>query len=695
MASMRFFLSAILAVQAKTALATNASPIAKVLEMISDLQAKVISEGEESHKVFSEFAEMCEDRSRQLGFSIKTAEGQITDLKATLAKEAANSEELDTKIGALATEIATDTADLKAATEIRTKEQADFAQEEKELVDVIDTITRAKGILEKEMAKSGGASMLQLRNAGGVADALRVMVQASVISSTDASKLTALVQSAQQQEADDDDAALGAPDAAVYEGHSGGGAAHDGIIGVLEDLLAKAEGQLDGLRKAETSSLQNFEVLSQSLKDEIKNGNTDMSDAKKALANSQAVKAEAEGDLQATSRDMSSDAQTKADLHADCQAKAEDFEAEQKSRAEELKALAEAKKVIEETSSGAESQSYGLGQVSLFQTARSALSSSADLARFESVRFVQELAQKQNSTTLAQLALRMASAVRAGTSTGEDPFAKVKGLISEMISKLEDEAAADAEHKAYCDKELSENEEKEADKIAEIEKMTTKIDQWSARSAQLKDETAQLQAALAELASTQADMARLREKENTLYKKNRAEMEEGLEGVKLALKILNEYYAKEGKAHVAADGAGGGVIGLLEVIESDFSKNLAEIISTEETAQAEYDQESKDMELETTNKQQDVKYKTQESKSLDKEAAEYKSDRQGVQKELDAVQAVLKSLHSQCDETTEPYAEQKRRREAEIQGLKAALDILEGEAVLLQRKNHRVRLHRA
>ncbi|CAK0897267.1 unnamed protein product [Prorocentrum cordatum] len=174
-------------------------------------------------------------------------------------------------------------------------------------------------------------------------------------------------------------------------------------------------------------------------------------------------------------------------------------------------------------------------------------------------------------------------------------------------------------------------------------------------------------------------------------------MEEGLEGVKLALKILNEYYAKEGKAHVAADGAGGGVIGLLEVIESDFSKNLAEIISTEETAQAEYDQESKDMELETTNKQQDVKYKTQESKSLDKEAAEYKSDRQGVQKELDAVQAVLKSLHSQCDETTEPYAEQKRRREAEIQGLKQALDILEGEAVLLQsaRRLRAVHQHRA
>jgi len=311
------------------------------------------------------------------------------------------------------------------------------------------------------------------------------------------------------------------------------------------------------------------------------------------------------------------------------------------------------------------------------------------------VRYVQELAQKQNSTMLAQLSLRMASAVRASQQTGEDPFAKVKGLISDMISKLEEEATADAEHKAYCDKELSENEEKEADKIAEIEKLTTKIDQWSARSAQLKDEVAQLQSALSDLATNQAEMDKLRKEENTLFKSSKAEMEQGLEGVKLALKILNEYYAKEGKAHSSADGAGGGIIGMLEVIESDFSKNLAEIMTKEETAQAAYDQESKDNEIEKTNKQQDVKYKTKEAKSLDKETAEAQTDRSGVQKELEAVQAVLKSLHAQCDEKTEPYAESKRRREAEIAGLKQALDILEGEAVLLQqqRRLRAVRRH--
>merc|ERR1719401_2681628 len=115
-----------------------------------------------------------------------------------------------------------------------------------------------------------------------------------------------------------------------------------------------------------------------------------------------------------------------------------------------------------------------------------------------------------------------------------------------------------------------------------------------ARSAQLKEEVAALQKALAELAASQAEMDKMRKEENTIYVKSKADMEQGLEGVKLGLKILREYYAKEGKAHEASEGAGTSIIGLLEVVESDFSKNLAEMVATEETAAATYDQTSKD-----------------------------------------------------------------------------------------------------
>merc|ERR1719420_2918394 len=80
----------------------------------------------------------------------------------------------------------------------------------------------------------------------------------------------------------------------------------------------------------------------------------------------------------------------------------------------------------------------------------------ADLAKFEAVRFVRDLARKSKSPMLAQLASRMQSAMRLGAAAGEDPFAKVKGLISDMIATLESDAEADASHKAYCDKETSE-----------------------------------------------------------------------------------------------------------------------------------------------------------------------------------------------------------------------------------------------
>merc|ERR1719353_2376397 len=111
----------------------------------------------------------------------------------------------------------------------------------------------------------------------------------------------------------------------------------------------------------------------------------------------------------------------------------------------------------------------------------------------------------------------------------------------------------------------------------------------------------------------------------------------GIKGVQLALKVLRDYYAKSDKAHGSADGAGEGIIGLLEVVESDFTKGLSEMNSNEQTAVAEYDRLSKANAIEKATKDQDVKYKTKESKGLDKSIAEANGDKATVQQELDAV----------------------------------------------------------
>merc|ERR1719160_1904279 len=205
----------------------------------------------------------------------------------------------------------------------------------------------------------------------------------------------------------------------------------------------------------------------------------------------------------------------------------------------------------------------------------------------------------------------------------------------------------------------------------------------TSKSAKLKEEVAGLQKQLAQLASSQAEMDKVRADEKALYDKNHAEMTLGVEGVQKALKVLRDYYASEGKSHSSADGAGSGIIGMLEVVESDFSKGLAEMEVTESTAVSDYEKVSKENELARTMKSQDVKYKTKEAAQLDKSVSETSSDLQGAQSELDAIVEYLGKLANMCVAKAEPYAEIKARREAEIDGLKQALSILEGEAVLI------------
>merc|ERR1719433_932920 len=258
-------------------------------------------------------------------------------------------------------------------------------------------------------------------------------------------------------------------------------------------------------------------------------------------------------------------------------------------------------------------------------------------------------------------------------------------MISDMIATLEAEAGADATEKAFCDKELAETNTKKDDKTSEIKKLTTKIDQMTSRSAQLKAAVAELENGLAALAKAQAGMDAVRLEEKGEYGSAKKEKEEGIKGVRLALKALRDYYGKD-KSHAADEGGGAGIVGILEVVESDFSKGLIEMTTTEESAQAAYVEETKENEIEKATKEQDVKYKNEEAAGLDKAIAEATSDRSGVQEELDAVLEYLKGIEDRCIAKPEPFAERAARRAAEIAGLKEALVILESETSFMQRK---------
>merc|ERR1719512_197746 len=643
--------------------------------MISELQATITKEGEAAQQEYEEFSAWCEDRSRNLGFEIKTGKAESASLQASINQETATIESLQARAEELTGSIAKHHADMKAAIDIRAGEKKDFAAGEKELVETIGMLERASGILEKEMQT--GSSLLQSA-AGSLVDAFSAMVQASLISNADVTRLTALVQSEQQAQDDANDEDMGAPAGDVYKSHSGN------ILETLQDLTGKAEAQLADARNKEVSNKNHFEMLKQSLEDAIRVENGELDDARKTIVESQGRKSAALGDLRVTTSDLAADESTKATLQQNCMAKASTYQAETKSRGEELKTLAEAKKVIVEATSGAV-----LSQTSFLQTARVALTSGSDLAGLEVVHLVRDLARKQGSSALTQLASRMSSVMHS-----KDAFSKVKGLISDMIAQLEQEAGADATKKAYCDKELAETNTKKEEKSSEIAKLSTRIDRMAARSAQLKNEVGAVQSQLAKLAKSQANMDQLRHEEKAAFSDSKAELEKGLTGIKMAIKILNDYYGAGDKAHEAAVGTGSSIISLLEVCEADFSKNLAQITSDEDLAASQHEQATKDNEIERHAKEQDVAYRSKESNDLDKTAGELSADRSNVQAELDAVQDYLSKVESECTEVAETYATRKGRREAELAGLKEALQILESETALIKRHADRHSLRR-
>jgi len=645
------------------------SPIEKTIQLLGDLQAKIVKEGETESKLYEEFTDYCNDESKETQFAIKTGKSDSERAAATVADETAKIGAAEAKIDELSTTIATNEKDLAAATEIRDKEHADFVKMDADLAETIDMLSRAIGIIEREMAKH---SFIQGDSMQKVADALQGLLNAASVNSADKAKVQALLQS--QSEDQDQDLELqpaGAPDPAAYKSQSGG------IVATLEDMLEKAKAEHADAQKAEMNAKFDFDMLKQKLEDAMANGNKELGETKTEKAAAEEAKAVAEGELETADTGVADDSKKLNDLQQECMTKATDYETSQHSRSEELAALEKAKSILEEKTGGAAARAYSFIQLKT----ESRVSAKAEEVKDRVVALVQQLADKDGSKMLSLLAQRVQSAVLMGA----DPFAKVKGMIQEMIEKLVAEAQKEASHKAFCDKEMSETKAKRDDKQSDLDDLNTKIDAATSKIAKLKEEIATLQSELAAIAKAQKEATAMRQEEAAAWKEAKADYESGVEGVGMALQVLRDYYAEKDEAfvqttHDKATGAASGIIGMLEVVESDFSKNLAEGSAAEAMAQEAYEKLTQDNEIATTEKSTAVKYKTKDQKETEAALIGLKEDAEGTTKELAAILEYWDKLQPMCVAKPESYAERKKRREAEIAGLKEALRILEEES---------------
>merc|ERR1719182_109203 len=261
-----------------------------------------------------------------------------------------------------------------------------------------------------------------------------------------------------------------------------------------------------------------------------------------------------------------------------------------------------------------------------------------------------------------------------------------------MIAKLLKEAQEEATQKAFCDEEMGKSKASEAEKTATIDKLQSRIDGASATIAELTEAVKTLEAEIAEIDSAQASATKIRTEENAKNTAAIADFSQSAEAVVKAMGVLKSFY--EGSALIqvssktarpsfggAKSDTGSSIISVLEVAESDFTRLLAETETAEDAAADAYEKSTKENEVSRATKEADAKAKESEMKSLTVQLGHSKEDHASTSAELDAVLGYIDKLRPQCEEKAMSYEEKKAAREAEIAGLKEALEILEGNSV--------------
>merc|ERR1719478_1889951 len=647
------------------AVATQAkvSPVQKVIQLIDDMHAKVTKEAAEESKVFEEYAKFCDDEATAKEYAIKDSKEAIEELTATITDSKAIIESEDSKVGDLATKISDTESELSNAKAVRAKEHDEFVKTEKELLETTEELAGAQKAIQKSMAfiQARGGKMTakdgEVLNA--VIQSLGQIVQATFVTQKQKDHIAALLQtSADAQE-----------DAEMGSGSMGEGGVN-AILDTLKEMEDKAEASLSEVRKGESEGQMNGAMLKQGLENEIKNMKKEKDESTSKSASTAQALAQAEKDIAVEKNGLAEDEKYLRDLKRDCQSRAGDFEVEAKDNQAELKALEAAKAIL-------------LKKFSAFVQVRARVAvrdDASDNAKERALKSIEQLGKRLHSTALVALAYRAAA----------DPFGKIRGMIEEMIAKLLQEAAEEATQKAFCDKEIGESKAAKADKEGKLDKVNARIEKSDSASATLTQDIAKLSSEVAENDKAMADATGVRQKEKADFMVVEKDLSESQEACAAATEVLREYYegaslvqvASKARAKVDAEGDGSGILGVLEVAESDFAKGLAEARTAEQQAQTEYDKLMQDGKMLKATKEMEVKGKRSEVASLKTTMQDLGQDKESLTGELDAVLAYLDKLKPQCETKVPSYAERKAAREQEIEGLKSALDILEAPALL-------------
>jgi len=479
------------------------------------------------------------------------------------------------------------------------------------------------------------------------------------------------------------------------------------IIQILQRLLVDFKNNKQQLFEDEFALKEVYDENTQGMKNE-KKFKTAEKTKKSSISDAKTEEKEAkEADKKSETDARDSDKEFLKELTKQCQTKAEEWDQRSTARTAELTALSEATEILKagvDPNYGANKKLVGL-QVAATASSflqkvqahhgtgrRDALAAQAELVH-RTLRLLDASAAKLHSSTLSGIAAKIA--------LEEDHFVKVRGLIKDIIAKLKAQAAAEADQKSFCDKEMAKALSNRDGEKLKMEESGAKIAKQTAEKKGLKKDVAEISEEIASLAKALNEAAELRSEEKKENAQTLEESKAGKEAVEQAMKVLKEFYEgflqykppksdREGKTvedrapetsfsgdYKGKQDASKGVMGLLEVILSDFERTIEKVDEEEKDAEEKFDEFQKEMDESTEKKEKEKKEKETGIKEATTAITEAKDKNVAAEGLHESALDELTKLQAMCVDGEESHEERAKKREEEIEALKEALKILE------------------
>jgi len=675
----------------------NVDPVAKVVELLRNLRSEVQTEGHEEAKTYDAFACFCKKQQIKKANDIEKGERKKAKYEADLKSLAADNEDETFNINKHTQNLAQLQAELAKATEIRNADNAAYlelnADQEKAVSSLRAAIQHING---------GDTSLVQtsnaVREALTIADALGKLPQTKDVQS--------FLQNSplgRENEMESD-----------YDFHSGG------ILDTLGELLKDFRAQNNKLDNEEEADRRSFAALSSAKNRQIGKATSGLATEQTKLTNTQANQATTSGLLTETNAHLNDDNLYLKDITGQCEKKAREWDQRSTARNGELEALTKALSII---TGGVSTGAAGAGGLRLVQEdvpSQDDDSSAEDYSdvvfvqteivkkakaqvdptRAKAIAMVQKVAGEMKSVDLSLLAMQMAA----------DPFAKIKTLIQGLIGRLLKEAADEANQKGWCDSSLAKANTDRDFRQGDLEDISANINDMTAQKRSLEETVRTLKSEIHDLNRAHHDAAQLRNREKNQNKRELTAASEGLEALRSAISVLNDFYkgaAKETTSFVqaspvdeaiAARGKDGqkfgevhkgayngnqeqasGILGMLATIETDFERTISEISETESSASAEFTKFDRETKASVAAKETQQARSEADIKELAGNLGEAYFSLEQNQNLLDQSMKILEDLRPQCVDTTMSTDERNSRREAEVAALKKAVCVLDKE----------------